>query len=68
MPEVWLLLLLYVLAFGLGFAVGVMAPLNYRLPLVGRCRGRESGEHEFIHLRGGYGYCHYCTARKRFIQ
>ena len=65
MPELALLLLI---PFVVGLGAGLLLPVTYRLPFVGRCRTSPTGEHEYVHLRGAYGYCSFCTARRRFLR
>jgi hypothetical protein len=54
------------LGFSFGVLAGVCIPFQIRRP-VGRCSGSPSGEHEFARLKGAFGYCLHCTARKRFL-
>lgn len=61
------LLVVALVFYTLGLACGLLWP-QVKPRLVGdHCKGSPDGKHVFGILKGAYGYCHFCPARRRFL-
>lgn len=56
-----------VLAFVVGLVLGLLIPFEVRFPILQFCWKSPTKKHQFMILKGAYGHCSFCTARKRFL-